>query len=440
MLAEDIQPTRLERATHKIRDLLALRPGARTALIAYAGSAHLVMPLTTDARLIEEFAGELSPGLMPRPGNAPAEALTLATQLLQQDDAGGGSISVDHRFIAAGCVATLPAGVRAEILAVAAPPGSPGAGCRGRLRRRWIGRPWGQRPGRWMAGLVEVSVDDSRCADTGATIGETRLASAGTDGRGRTLARCRLHSAVSAGADPVAVVPARLGGKVAGMSCGSRVQVCAGRLARCPADGCRCRCAQRVRIGRSAPDGGGISGERPDQQAQRLFDAGDYAGAASRSPIRCASARHGFAPANSNVRPRPSVNSPRSKVSSIAPTRCCSRVSTSRRLPPMSRCLPSVPIGRPRLENRAIALARKERLAPPEDDAGGTGGMLRPTRSCSIPPAGRTTPRVNRPPRAVRRSDAAMREMWLRRVETRPADFLRARFASQLQRRQEGGQ
>ena len=33
-------------------------------------------------------------------------------------------------------------------------------------------------------------------------------------------------------------------------------------------------------------------------------------------------------------------------------------------------------------------------------------------------------------------SDAAMREMWLRRVETRPADFLRARFASQLQRRQ----
>ncbi|MGB5467107.1 MAG: VWA domain-containing protein, partial [Sedimenticolaceae bacterium] len=86
MLAEDIQPTRLERATHKIRDLLALRPGARTALIAYAGSAHLVMPFTTDARLVEEFAGELSPGLMPRPGNAPAEALTLATQLLQQAD------------------------------------------------------------------------------------------------------------------------------------------------------------------------------------------------------------------------------------------------------------------------------------------------------------------------------------------------------------------
>jgi len=75
MLAEDIQPSRLERAVHKIRDLLALRPDTRTALIAYAGSAHMVMPFTSDARLIEEFAAQLSPELMPRPGNAGGRAL-----------------------------------------------------------------------------------------------------------------------------------------------------------------------------------------------------------------------------------------------------------------------------------------------------------------------------------------------------------------------------
>jgi len=30
-------------------------------------------------------------------------------------------------------------------------------------------------------------------------------------------------------------------------------------------------------------------------------------------------------------------------------------------------------------------------------------------------------------------SDASIRALWLRRVQTKPADFLRARFAYQLQ-------
>ena len=46
MNAVDISPSRLERAKLKVRDLLALRAGARTAIFAYAGSAHMVLPLT----------------------------------------------------------------------------------------------------------------------------------------------------------------------------------------------------------------------------------------------------------------------------------------------------------------------------------------------------------------------------------------------------------
>jgi Ca-activated chloride channel family protein len=160
MLAEDVQPTRLERATHKIHDLLELRRGAKTALVAYAGSAHMVMPLTTDARLIEEFAGELSPGLMPRPGNAPAEALALATQLLQQADVGGGNILMITDSLQPDAVATLPAGVRAEILAVAAPPGSPApvAGPPAPpLDRATLGSAARSLDG----DVVEVSIDDS---------------------------------------------------------------------------------------------------------------------------------------------------------------------------------------------------------------------------------------------------------------------------------------
>jgi len=83
MLAQDVQPSRLRRAAQKVGDLLALRPGTRTGLIAYAGSAHLVMPLTSDPEVIRYFAGELVPEVMPQTGDDPARAVSLANQRLQ---------------------------------------------------------------------------------------------------------------------------------------------------------------------------------------------------------------------------------------------------------------------------------------------------------------------------------------------------------------------
>lgn len=78
MALEDVAPSRQERAAHKVRDMLALRPGGHHALVAYSGSAHRVTPLTRDASLIERFAGALSAGVMPVEGDALAEALALA--------------------------------------------------------------------------------------------------------------------------------------------------------------------------------------------------------------------------------------------------------------------------------------------------------------------------------------------------------------------------
>lgn len=78
MLASDLQPTRLERARHKLTDLLELRESSATGLIAYNGSAHLVMPLTRDGRILSAMAESLSPEIMPRQGDALSEALMLA--------------------------------------------------------------------------------------------------------------------------------------------------------------------------------------------------------------------------------------------------------------------------------------------------------------------------------------------------------------------------
>ena len=45
----------------KMRDVVAARPGARTGLLAYAGTAHAALPPTDDARLIETYLDALSP-------------------------------------------------------------------------------------------------------------------------------------------------------------------------------------------------------------------------------------------------------------------------------------------------------------------------------------------------------------------------------------------
>jgi Ca-activated chloride channel family protein len=82
MQTQDVPPARLARSVEKIHDLLALRPGAKTALVAYSGSAHRVMPLTTDAGILDSFADELDPKVMPVEGDAAGEALRLADEIV----------------------------------------------------------------------------------------------------------------------------------------------------------------------------------------------------------------------------------------------------------------------------------------------------------------------------------------------------------------------
>lgn len=90
MMIEDVQPNRLERTVQKIHDLLILRRGGKSSLIVYAGTFHVVVPATTDEGIIASFGESLDPKIMPRDGDAAAEAFNLADRILA--DAGGGSI------------------------------------------------------------------------------------------------------------------------------------------------------------------------------------------------------------------------------------------------------------------------------------------------------------------------------------------------------------
>ncbi len=81
MLNDDLQPNRLERAKYKIKDLLDANPGIRMGLIAYSGTAHLVIPPTIDYQTIAVHLEALQPNVMPSEGNNLPEALALADTL-----------------------------------------------------------------------------------------------------------------------------------------------------------------------------------------------------------------------------------------------------------------------------------------------------------------------------------------------------------------------
>lgn len=89
MNAVDVQPTRLDRAKQKVRDLVALRRGARTGIVAYAGAAHVVLPPTDDPDVVSLYVDALATDLMPVAGQRPGLALDVARDLLTRRDAAG---------------------------------------------------------------------------------------------------------------------------------------------------------------------------------------------------------------------------------------------------------------------------------------------------------------------------------------------------------------
>jgi len=91
MSLEDLSPSRMERAQLKIHDLANGREGGGLGLLAYAGSAHLVLPPTEDAEVVATMASHVSPEIMPKPGDDLASAILRSKQALGDE---GGSLVV----------------------------------------------------------------------------------------------------------------------------------------------------------------------------------------------------------------------------------------------------------------------------------------------------------------------------------------------------------
>ncbi|MBP9705993.1 MAG: VWA domain-containing protein [Oligoflexales bacterium] len=84
MLAEDVQPSRLERAKREVYDLLGMIKGDRVGIISFAGTAFIQCPLTADLAASRTFLSLLDPSLVPAGGTAIGSALELAIEGLSK--------------------------------------------------------------------------------------------------------------------------------------------------------------------------------------------------------------------------------------------------------------------------------------------------------------------------------------------------------------------
>jgi Ca-activated chloride channel family protein len=98
MRSNELLPTRLDRARYEVLDVVEARTGSRTALIAYAGSAHVVMPPTNDAAVLRTFLESLDPAIMPVSGSSAATVLPVAARLLGDDGARSTILFVNDGF------------------------------------------------------------------------------------------------------------------------------------------------------------------------------------------------------------------------------------------------------------------------------------------------------------------------------------------------------
>ena len=77
MLAEDVQPSRLERAKQAISRLVETLDNDRIGLIVFAGDAYTQIPVTTDYISAKMFLSTISPDMVPKQGTAIGSAIDL---------------------------------------------------------------------------------------------------------------------------------------------------------------------------------------------------------------------------------------------------------------------------------------------------------------------------------------------------------------------------
>ena len=94
LFADDLTPNRLAQEKFRATDLIKAFTQGDTALVAYAGDAFTISPLTSDKQTLLNLLPTLTPEIMPVQGSNIASGIALAQQLLKQAGYQDGDIIV----------------------------------------------------------------------------------------------------------------------------------------------------------------------------------------------------------------------------------------------------------------------------------------------------------------------------------------------------------
>ena len=86
MLAQDVKPSRLDKARQLLYRLVDRLQNDRVGLILFAGRAYMQMPLTTDHSAAKLYISEAGPDAVPTQGTVFSEALSMANSSFNRNE------------------------------------------------------------------------------------------------------------------------------------------------------------------------------------------------------------------------------------------------------------------------------------------------------------------------------------------------------------------
>ena len=131
MMAQDIQPNRLERSRQALSKLTERLIDDKLGLIVFAGEAYVQLPMTTDYVSARMFLSSLNPEWMPVQGTAIGSAIRLGMRSFSPDTKTGKAMIIltdgeDHHDDAIGAAKeAVAAGINIHVIGVGLPEGAP---------------------------------------------------------------------------------------------------------------------------------------------------------------------------------------------------------------------------------------------------------------------------------------------------------------------------
>ena len=131
MLAEDVTPSRLDRAKMMVENLVDHFTNDKIGLIVFAGEAYVQLPITSDFVSAKMFLSSIEPGLIETQGTDIAAAVNMATHSFTQEEGVGKAVIVitdgeDHEGGALEAAQEAKEkGMRVYVLGIGSAKGSP---------------------------------------------------------------------------------------------------------------------------------------------------------------------------------------------------------------------------------------------------------------------------------------------------------------------------